>query len=138
MNEEIQNDNKIKHLEFIQLVITRMNINSFLLKGWTVTIVSALFAFAVKDATHYNLFFIPFIATFIFWGLDSYYLYQERLFRYLYDDVRSMDSKLIDFSMKTGKYQKKYKWFDAVISNTILFFYVGLIVIIFLVIYLMK
>ncbi len=28
------NDNKIKHLEFIQLTITRMNVNSFLVKGW--------------------------------------------------------------------------------------------------------
>jgi hypothetical protein len=42
-------EKKLKHLEFIQLVITRMNVNSFLLKGWTVSLVAALFAFAAKD-----------------------------------------------------------------------------------------
>ena len=34
MNDE----NKRKHLEFIQQVITRMNANSFLIKGWAVTL----------------------------------------------------------------------------------------------------
>ena len=37
-------ENKIKHLEFIQTVITRMNQNSFQIKGWMITIVSALLA----------------------------------------------------------------------------------------------
>lgn len=41
-------ENKLKHLDFLQLVITRMNVNSFSLKGWAVTLVSALFAFAAK------------------------------------------------------------------------------------------
>jgi hypothetical protein len=36
-------ENKRKHLEFIQGVITRMNTSSFLIKGWTITLVSALF-----------------------------------------------------------------------------------------------
>ncbi len=42
-------ENKIKHLEFIQIVITRMNVNSFFLRGWSVTLVAALFALAAKD-----------------------------------------------------------------------------------------
>jgi len=32
-----------KHLELIQAVITRMAGNSFLIRGWSVTLVSALF-----------------------------------------------------------------------------------------------
>ena len=36
---------KQKHLEFIQNAISRMAANSFMLKAWTVLLVSALFAF---------------------------------------------------------------------------------------------
>jgi hypothetical protein len=32
---------KIKHLEMIQAVISRLANNSFLLKGWSITLVSA-------------------------------------------------------------------------------------------------
>lgn len=35
---------ELKHLEFIQNVITRMNTNSFQIKGWTVGIISAALA----------------------------------------------------------------------------------------------
>jgi len=39
-----------KHLEMILRVVERMSTNSFLLKGWTVTLVSALFALSARDA----------------------------------------------------------------------------------------
>ena len=35
----MNNDNKIKHLEMVQDVIKRMASNSFILKGWAVTLV---------------------------------------------------------------------------------------------------
>lgn len=44
------NEKKLKHLEFLQNVITRMNSNSFMIKGWAITLVSALFVLAAKDA----------------------------------------------------------------------------------------
>ncbi len=37
---------KLKHLEMIQGVVNRMASNSFQLKGWSVVLVSALFALA--------------------------------------------------------------------------------------------
>lgn len=42
-------ENKQKHLEFIQTTISRMANNSFLLKGWAITLVAALFALSAKD-----------------------------------------------------------------------------------------
>ena len=42
------NDKKLKHLEFVQNVITRMNTNSFLIKGWSVTLVAAIFALSAE------------------------------------------------------------------------------------------
>ncbi|MEN9503463.1 MAG: hypothetical protein RI964_2748 [Pseudomonadota bacterium] len=37
---------RLKHLEMLQQVITRMASNSFLIKGWSITLISALLAFA--------------------------------------------------------------------------------------------
>jgi len=47
---------KIKHLEFIQNVITRMNTNSFQIKGWCIVIASALLA--IFASTKDNYFFL--------------------------------------------------------------------------------
>jgi hypothetical protein len=60
------NENKLKHLEFIQNVITRLNGNSFLIKGWSVTIVAALFALAAKDSDT-RLLLVAYVPVFAFW-----------------------------------------------------------------------
>jgi len=43
-NNMANNQETMQHLEFIQNVITRMNTNSFQIKGMAITIVSALIA----------------------------------------------------------------------------------------------
>lgn len=66
-------EQKMKHLEFIQNVITRMNSNSFLIKGWAITLVSALFALAANGSNiHYVL--ISYIVIPVFWVLDGFYI----------------------------------------------------------------
>ena len=42
-------ENKVAHLEMIQVIITRMASNSFLINGWSVTLVAALFALAAAN-----------------------------------------------------------------------------------------
>ncbi len=121
-------ENKRAHLEMILGVVNRLAQNSFLIKGWSVVIVSALFALAAKDANQYFVYlaYFPAIA---FWILDGYFLWQERLFRALYDKVRVLAEKDIDFSMDTGKLVAKNKsWFDAVFSKTLLIFHGTVIV----------
>jgi len=117
-------EKKMKHLDFIQLVITRMNANSFLLKGWTVTLVVALFALDISK-TSLSFIKISFLPEFLFWVLDGYFLYQERLFRELYDDVRLKNESQIDFSMKRTSNTRKF--FGAVFSKTLTLFYGALI-----------
>ena len=36
----------------------------------------------------------------VFWILDAYYLWQERLFRAVYDSIRQKSEDEIDFEMK--------------------------------------
>jgi hypothetical protein len=122
-------ENKIKHLEFIQLVITRMNVNSFLLRGWSVTLVAALFAFAAKD-TNIEYVLITYISTPLFWILDGYYLGQERKYRDLYNSIRLKDEIEIDFDMNaTIMNNNKNSWISSILSITNLIFYGTLIAI---------
>ncbi|PGT77451.1 hypothetical protein [Priestia megaterium] len=124
-------ESKIRHLEMIQNVISRMNSNSFLLKGWTVTIVVALFAFAnIKDMDS-NFIVLAIIPTLFFWGLDAFFVHQEWLFVKLYEFVTTQDEEDINFSMKTTPFEHKVKkWKEALLSKTILSFYFPIIILI--------
>ena len=83
-------DKREAHLAMIQGVINRLAQNSFLLKGWSVLLVSALLAVAASSSEDWILP-VAFLPTAAFWGLDGYYLRQERLFRRLYDHAREVD-----------------------------------------------
>lgn len=106
-----------KHLEFIQGTITRMAGNSFMIRGWSLTLVSALFALAAKDTNGWFAV-ISIFPCLMFWGLDAYYLAQERRFRSLYDAVRIKPDT--DFAMDTRPVaQPRDSWGAALISRTV-------------------
>lgn len=122
--------NKHKHLEFLQAAINRMAGNLFLLKGWTVTLIAALFALAAKDANALFALFAYF-PLLVFWTLDGYFLAQERCFRALYNHVRKLDESQIDFSMDTREFRShdKNTWAGAMLSKTLVVYYVSLAII---------
>lgn len=122
-------ENKLKHLEFIQTVISRMNSNSFLVKGWSVTLIAAIFALAAKEADHAYaiVVYFPIVA---FWGLDGFFISQERRYRHLYKEVRKKTDSTIDFDMSTDKFcntlddnGKSSHWWPCVWSKTLIPFH---------------
>ena len=116
------NPDKIKHLEFIQAIITRMNSNSFQLKGWAITIVSALLALYASSSNVIYIF-IAIIPTILFWFLDAYYLQQERKFRGIYKDVVT-GNIIPDFEMPIQNYTGgKYGFSRVFWSKTIAWLY---------------
>lgn len=116
-------ESKLKHLEFIQNVVVRMNSNSFLIKGWVITLISALFALAAKDADKQYIL-ISYIIIPAFWVLDSYFLAQERKYRELYDIVRTNNSSHVDFSMDISNCNKpESSWSSCFLSCTLIIFY---------------
>lgn len=124
-------EKKIKHLEMIQGVINRMAGNSFALKGWSVTLIAGIFALSDKDANSLY-FFVAYIPIVVFWWLDAYYLLQERLYRSLYEKVRTSDENQIDFSLKatTADFNESNNYFHkCLFSKTIFLFYIPLIII---------
>ncbi len=135
-------EKKQSHLEMIQGVVNRLSHNSFLLKGWSVILISALFALAANNAKVLFIYlaYFPAIA---FWVLDGYFLQHERLFRELYDYVRGLEEEKIDFSMNTKVVKDKVEsWDKIVFSKTLLIFHgavVGSILIVMLILnFLMK
>lgn len=97
-------ENKLKHLEFIHNTINRMSTNSFIIKGWTITLISALFVLAQKDS-NVTYAILTYIAVPVFWYLNAFFLLQERRYRKLFDDVRIKNESDIDFSMDAESYQ---------------------------------
>lgn len=127
-------DAELKHLEFVQNVITRMNTNSFQIKGWAVTIVSATLALYASTKNEYFVLVGIFPAV-IFWFLDAYYLLQERKFRGIYNDVSGVSEDPITtkpFEMRpdryTSKVHKKYGYGNVFWSTTIWILYLPVII----------
>lgn len=125
-------EKKINHLNMIQNVITRMGTNSFALKGWSVGIMIAVYAFAGNSNVKAVIVtLMPLIA---FWFTDTYYLMLERKYRCLYDYVRKRSEKEIDFSMNYDnlkinlKNLNKYTFFNIFFSKSIFPFYIVCIV----------
>lgn len=121
----------------IQGIISRLGGNLFFLKGWSITVIAALIALSAKDAhPNYILFFVFPVFIFIFWILDGFFLSKEKQYRELYDDVRKLDEKQIDFSMHTEKYEKYFRntWIFAMFSATLMWFYFPLLVVLFVII----
>lgn len=121
-------DNKVNHLEMIQGVISRMASNSFALKGWAVTLVAGIFALSSKDADKLY-FLVAYIPIVVFWGLDAYYLLQERLYRALYNKVRNLPENEVNFDMNNSPsefHTNKNTYWWCFVSKTILWFYLPL------------
>ena len=92
-------EKKLKHLEFIQNAILRMSTLSFQLKGWCITLVTAMTILASDNKDHKYIFLVYMIIS-IFCILDAFYLAKERDYRALYDEVRKNNEDEIDFNMK--------------------------------------
>jgi len=89
---------QVKHLEMLQVVIARLASDSFLVKGWALALSSALVGFAI-NGEKWQLALLALLPTFSLWMLDTYFLRAERLFRALYDAVRTGRPKVDPFFM---------------------------------------
>lgn len=130
-----------KHLEFIQNNITRMNQCSFQMKGWAITLASALIAVFVSTISGNNsgnkiYIYASIVTTFLFWCLDSLYLSKERKFIGIYNDLigisNGKNQKLIaikEYEIPLNKYKGwKYCTIRAMLLPSELIFYAAIII----------
>jgi hypothetical protein len=119
-------DSQIKHLEFIQATVARLSNNSFLIRGWAITLTGVLAGLAINGDRHYVALagLVPAIS---FWLLDCFYLRQERLYRKLYESVSKEEGEVPEFSMDVTPYTPSIKWTQVLFSTSLLLFYAPLI-----------
>lgn len=94
-----------KEIDIIQDIIKRMAFDSFMIKGWAVTLVIVTLLLRGAEYQVY-LAFIPLI---VFWFLDAYFLWQEKMYRKLYDWVIANRLKTEDylFDMNAYRFEKE-------------------------------
>ncbi|GAI17541.1 unnamed protein product [marine sediment metagenome] len=110
---EMENKDKLKEymlkeIDIIQDTIRRMGFNSFMIKGWAITLVVITL---LLKGSEYQVW-IAFIPLLVFWFLDTYFLWQERMYRKLYEWV-------INNRLKTEEYlfdMNAYRFRDKVQS----------------------
>jgi len=125
-------EDKRKHLDYVQAVITRMNTNSFQLKNMAIVILTAMFAI-FATAPKVLLLFLSVFPLFIFWLLDAYYLQQERKFRAMYNDIAGLTNQYVikTYDMTLTNYNGNGCSFsESFGSKTIFWFYFPLLLII--------
>jgi hypothetical protein len=113
---------RLKHLEFIQAVITRLGTNSFLVKGWALTLAAGFLALSASRLS-WQIATVGVVPLLCFWYLDGFFLRQERLFRHLYDDARRPDDRVEVLSMNVGPYLARAPLLRVTLSQTLVLFY---------------
>ena len=124
---------KLKHLEFIQGVINRLATNSFQMKGWSIVLVAAILVLLARES-RLEAAYIALAPILVFWALDGYFLWQERLYRALYNHVRTLADDQIDFAMNVAAFRAGYSrsWFGTTLSWTLTPFYGVLTIVVIL------
>ena len=114
----------LKEIDLVQAVVTRMANTSFLIKGWSVTMMTFIFA-TKSEPKALPLVFVPIL---LFWILDAYFLQQERLYRKLYQWIvenRMLSDKYL-FSLSIARVQdQKKSLLRVMFSTTLMVFYGG-------------
>ncbi len=119
---------KLAHLGFVQGAVNRMAGDSFLVKGWSVTLVTAIVALAAKGGGP-CLILVAYPPTVVFWLLDAHFLRLERLYRKLYDTVRMKQAEDIDFSMDTSVFDREVASFRATMFSRTLVWFHGILLV---------
>ena len=119
-SEELDRSDHHKHMDYVQAIISRLANNSFLLKGWTLTLCSAILGFAITQR-HAGLALTALIPLLAFWILDTYYLRQERGFRDMYRDIAQ--KQLRGFEIYPRPYSERHRWWRTAFSVSLRCFY---------------
>jgi len=122
----VPGEQRAKHLEFLQSAVARLSTNSFLIKGWTMTLTGAFGAVATQIPKR-SVAATALVLTVGFWLLDSYYLRQERMFRSLYERAAADQSDIPLFTLDADRYGEPVGSLAVFLSSTMLLFYGSLI-----------
>ena len=119
-------EGKIKYLQMIQEIISRMSTISSVIKSFSITLAVAivtLISGSFVKSWMLWIFVIPLISLMV---LDIYYLILERKYRNLYENVRT-DKHSIDYSLTLSS-EENENVLKCIFSKSILIFYIPIII----------
>ena len=96
-----------KEIDLIQACINRMAQNSFIVKGWTITLITVILALLPEKIDIRLLCAIVIVATVCFWYLDAFFLRTERLYRWKYEWVIANRPKSEEYCYDLNPYDEK-------------------------------
>ncbi len=108
MGEKVTESAIHKELDLIQGVVSRMAGNSFLLKGWMISIVAVILALTTDSILKPSIaiYFIILLPISVFWYLDAFFLSKERLYRELYKWVVKNRSATNEYLYDLNTYRR--------------------------------
>lgn len=125
------------YLQMIENVINKMSSNSFLIRGWGITVVGGLmtvFFTHLNNKSNWFILILCFAVCVFFWINDAYYLYIERKFRTLYS--KAINNEVEVFTMDISKI--KINFFSCMFSFPYRISYLLISICMFVAIILMK
>lgn len=116
-----------KEIDLIQTCIARMANNSFLIKGWLLTLIAVVSALLGENIELYVLSLILVVPLICFWFLDAYYLRCEQKYRKLYVWVienRIKNNNEFLYDLNPQRFENDVNSIIKILfSTTLLFFY---------------
>jgi hypothetical protein len=118
----------MKEADIIQAIIKRKSDHSFLIKGWTVTLIVATLIFQ-GEKHHILIAFIPLIA---FWFLDAHYLQKIKMYKALYkwviENRMKTDEQMLDININDRFRESIPSRPTLMFSEKLIWFYGSLVV----------
>lgn len=137
-----------KEIDLIQSCINRMAQNSFIVKGWFISLIAVILTLLPEKFNINYLYGISFIISFCFWYLDAFFLKTERLYRFKYQWVITERLKNDNYFYDLNPYNRNM-WYDkngnipsepniiqVMFSKTLLVIYLPIIILIIILIHL--
>jgi hypothetical protein len=127
-----------KEIDLIQACISRIAKNSFLIKGWSITITGILLTVAQTTSRSPPLVLTILLPLISFWYLDAYFLRLERIYRKLYEWVLNTrpngDSSYL-YDLNPHRFSNDVESiYKTMLSCSLMYYYLPIVLIIFIII----
>lgn len=125
----INDTNLHKEIDLIQGCINRMASNSFMLKGWTISLVAVVLALTADRLNPLFLFCSVMVPVLCFWYLDAFFLRTEKMYRKMYEWVlkeRKEGNLEYQYDLTPGRFKDEVESHCSVMFSTTLRVFYGI------------
>lgn len=125
----MDNNNLHKEIDLIQNCIDRMAKNSFMLKGWAISLLAVVLALTADKLNPLFLFCSVFIPLLCFWYLDAYFLRTEKMYRKMYEWVlkeRKEGRMDFQYDLEPKRFKEEVKSHFCIMFSTTLGVFYGI------------